>query len=60
MKVKFIDLVTQADRINSDALPRIEKIIREARFINGKEVEEFENSAAHYLGYESCTAVQLS
>lgn len=55
--MKFIDLVTQADRINSDALPRIEKIIREARFINGKEVEEFENSAAHYLGYERCTGV---
>lgn len=48
--VPFIDLKTQYIHIKSEIDPEVERIIKNAQFVGGKEVEDFENEFAHYLG----------
>lgn len=53
----FIDLGRQLDKIESDVLERIRKVLRHRRFIFGPELDEMEGQLAEFVGVPHCLAV---
>ena len=55
--VKFNDLSAQWKVIKEDALPRINKMFETSAFVNGPEVEKFEQNFAKWNGNKYCVGV---
>lgn len=53
----FIDLGRQLEKIETDVMQRIQKILRHRRFIFGPELSEMEGLLADYVGVPHCLAV---
>ena len=56
-KIKFLDLYQQSLPIKNQIRKKINSCIRESNFINGKEVNLFQNSFKLYLGVKHCLGV---
>lgn len=52
--MEFINLKQQYKVLNEKIDKRIHKVISEARFIGGEEIEEFEHKLAEYIGRDYC------
>lgn len=50
--MNFIDLITQTQKIKNGVDDRFSQIMKNASYINGADVEEFEEKSAAYLGYK--------
>jgi len=57
MTVKFNDLSAQWDVIKDDALPRINTMFEKSAFVNGPEVQKFEENFAKWNGNTHCIGV---
>lgn len=57
MNVPFVDLQTQYISIKEEIGEAIERVLRDAAFILGREVEAFENAFAAYLNVPHCLGV---
>jgi dTDP-4-amino-4,6-dideoxygalactose transaminase len=55
--VKFLDLKAQYPLIKEEILSRINSIVENSAFVCGKQVKEFEDAFASYLGVKHCIAV---
>jgi len=55
--IPFVDLQTQSRAIKADVLRRIGDVIDGARYILGREVEEFEEQFAAYCGTRHCVGL---
>ena len=55
--IKFLDLAAQYDSIKTEIDAAISNVIREAAFIGGKYVKEFEQQFAEYVGAKHCIGV---
>ena len=55
--IPLVDLRTQSRAIKDDVLRRMGEVIEDARYILGKEVQEFEERFADYCGTKHCVAV---
>ena len=55
--VKFNDLSAQWEVIKHDALPRINKMFENSAFVNGPEVQKFEENFAKWNGNKHCIGV---
>lgn len=55
--IPLVDLQTQSRAIKEDVLRRIGDVIDDARYILGKEVQEFEERFAAYCGTAHCVAL---
>jgi len=56
MKVPFVDLKAQYNNLKSEIDAAIHSVIKEAAFIRGKFVEEFENAYAKKFGVKHCVS----
>jgi len=50
MKVPFLDLGSQYQALKADIMPAVEDVFAGSRFILGREVKQFEEAFAQYLG----------
>lgn len=57
MYIPFIDLTRQSKKTNFSIIHKIENIIKDGTFILGRQVEEFEERFANYLGAKYCIGV---
>jgi dTDP-4-amino-4,6-dideoxygalactose transaminase len=57
MNVPFVDLKTQYKALKKEMDKAISDVITNARFIQGREVAQFENEFAEYLGAQYCIGV---
>ena len=57
MKVPFVDLSATTDRIKTEYLAAVEKLLAKGRFILTEEVEEFEAKWAEAVGTAHCVGV---
>lgn len=57
MKIPFVDLKALHEPISADLSNAINRVMRNASFIQGSEVKAFEEAFAHYLGVSQCVAV---
>ncbi len=56
-EVAFVDLKTQCGELVDEVMPAVERVIRQASFIFGEEVGQFEEQFAEYCGASACVAV---
>jgi dTDP-4-amino-4,6-dideoxygalactose transaminase len=56
-QVPFVDLAPTNEPVRRDVLAAIDQLIGTGTFINGPEVEEFEEAFAAYCGTRSCVGV---
>ena len=52
MEVKFLDLQAQHARIAAEIAPAMAEVVKAQNFVLGRQVKEFEESFARYLGAE--------
>lgn len=57
MTVPLVNLARQYQNIKSEIDEATSRVLRSGRFIMGKEVEDFENSLADYMGVKQAVAV---
>jgi len=57
MKVKFINLTFQTNKIREDVSKKFNDIINNSSFVSGKFIEEFEKKFAEYTRVKHCIAV---
>ena len=57
VKIPLVDLATQSRQIKEDVLRRMSDVIDSARYILGKEVQEFEEQFAEYCQVDHCVGV---
>jgi dTDP-4-amino-4,6-dideoxygalactose transaminase len=57
MKVPFVDLKALHEPISADLSNAVNRVMRNASFIQGSEVKAFEDAFAYYLGVGHCVAV---
>lgn len=57
MNIPFVDLKLQYKEIQTEVENAISKVIQSARFIQGEEVNKFEEEFANYLGVRYCIGV---
>ncbi|MEM8732599.1 MAG: DegT/DnrJ/EryC1/StrS family aminotransferase [Planctomycetota bacterium] len=57
MNVPFVDLKAQAKQVKAEVLQRMSDVIDGARYILGKEVQEFEEQFASYCGVDHCVGL---
>jgi dTDP-4-amino-4,6-dideoxygalactose transaminase len=57
MKVPFLDLKAEYAELRDEILPALDRICREARFVQGEEVEAFEREFADFCGTKYCVAL---
>ncbi len=55
--IKFLDIKRQDKKLHKNILHGIAGVINNGNFINGKEVENFENTFAKFCGSKNCIAV---
>lgn len=56
-KIPFVDLKAQYKEIKADIDKSIKTVLQNTNFINGNEVEEFENNFAKYIGVKYAVGV---
>jgi UDP-2-acetamido-2-deoxy-ribo-hexuluronate aminotransferase len=56
MKIDFIDLKTQQNRIRESVERRIQKVLDHGSYVLGPEVKELEESLARYVGRKYCVS----
>ena len=57
MKVSFLDLKAEFERLRGEILPALERVCQNASFILGEEVEAFEREFADFCGTKHCVAL---
>lgn len=57
MTVPFVDLISQYKDICGEVIPAVEKVMSNAQFILGEEVDVFEKTFAGYCGADHCVGV---
>jgi dTDP-4-amino-4,6-dideoxygalactose transaminase len=57
MKIKFLDLVRSYNQIKDEVNENIQNVLTNANYIHGKEVKEFEENFAKYIGTDYCIGV---
>ena len=57
MNIPFVDLKLQYEEIQTEIENAIFKVIQSAKFIQGEDVNKFEEEFAHYLGANYCIGV---
>ncbi len=57
MKVPFLDLSYQTEKISSQFMSQIKRLIRQNRFIGGETIEAFESAFADFCGTQRCVAL---
>ena len=55
MTIPFVDLVSQFETIQSEVLPAVQGVMRNAQFILGEEVALFEREFAKYCESDPAT-----
>jgi dTDP-4-amino-4,6-dideoxygalactose transaminase len=57
MRVPFVDLVAQQAEIAEEMLPLWRRILEDATFVGGEQVERFERDIASFTGVRHCVGV---
>jgi dTDP-4-amino-4,6-dideoxygalactose transaminase len=57
MKVPFLDLKAEYAELRGEILPALDRLCQNAVFVEGPEVEAFENDFADFCGTKHCVAV---
>ncbi len=58
MQVPFVDLRAQFAALRDEIVPRMQKVMEDASFILGPDVEKFEENYADYVGARHCLGVE--
>jgi dTDP-4-amino-4,6-dideoxygalactose transaminase len=57
MQVQLLDLKVQYESLAKEILPAVEKVLKDANYIMGKQVEELEKKMCEYLGCKNAIAI---
>jgi len=57
MKVPFLDLKSEYAELRDEIMPALDRVCQESAFVQGPEVEAFENEFAEFCGTKHCVAL---